>query len=390
MEHNYDAVIVGSGFAGAVTARRLAEAGKRVLVLEKRSHIGGNAYDSLDGAGVLVHRYGPHIFHTNSEAAWRFLSRFTEWHPYRHEVVGSIRGKFVPIPFNLHSVDLCFAPVKAARLRERLIAGYGPGSRVPIAELRRQSDPELRELAEYIFENVFCHYTEKQWGTPPDAVDPSVLKRVPVLVSEDDRYFQDTWQGIPAKGYTALFERMLDYPGVEVRLGTEASERLRVGEDRVYLDGEPFAGVTVYTGALDELCGCSLGRLPYRTLDFQFETLPVTWFQPKGTVNYTVDMPFTRITEFKYFLGQDLPGRTTIVREFARDYAGKEGEIPYYAVKNPGSDRLYAAYLEKISAVPRFYLLGRLAEYQYYNMDAIVARALERADEILAGWEATA
>lgn len=172
MEHNYDAVIVGSGFAGAVTARRLAEAGKRVLVLEKRSHIGGNAYDSLDGAGVLVHRYGPHIFHTNSEAAWRFLSRFTEWHPYRHEVVGSIRGKFVPIPFNLHSVDLCFAPGKAARLRERLIAGYGPGSRVPIAELRRQSDPELRELAEYIFENVFCHYTEKQWGTPPDAVDP--------------------------------------------------------------------------------------------------------------------------------------------------------------------------------------------------------------------------
>ena len=305
-------------------------------------------------------------------------------------MVGSIRGKFVPIPFNLHSVDLCFAPGKAARLRERLIAGYGPGSRVPIAELRRQSDPELRELAEYIFENVFCHYTEKQWGTPPDAVDPSVLKRVPVLVSEDDRYFQDTWQGIPAKGYTALFERMLDYPGVEVRLGTEASERLRVGEDRVYLDGEPFAGVTVYTGALDELCGCSLGRLPYRTLDFQFETLPVTWFQPKGTVNYTVDMPFTRITEFKYFLGQDLPGRTTIVREFARDYAGKEGEIPYYAVKNPGSDRLYAAYLEKISAVPRFYLLGRLAEYQYYNMDAIVARALERADEILAGWEATA
>lgn len=390
MEHNYDAVIVGSGFAGAVTARRLAEAGKRVLLLEKRSHIGGNAYDYRDKAGVVVHRYGPHIFHTNSEAAWRFLSRFTEWYPYRHEVVGSIRGQYVPIPFNLHSIGLCFPPDKAARLRERLVASYGLGSRVPIAELRREDDPELHELAEYIFANVFCRYTEKQWGTPPDAVDPPVLTRVPVLVSEDDRYFQDTWQGIPAKGYTALFERMLAYPGIEVRLGTDASERLRISESRVRLDGEPFDGVTVYTGALDELLGCTLGRLPYRTLDFQFETHPITWYQPKGTVNYTVDMPYTRITEFKYFLGQDLPGRTTIVKEFARDYTGAAGEIPCYAVKNPESERLYAAYLELVSPIPRFYLLGRLAEYQYYNMDAIVAHALACADKILTGWEAQA
>ncbi|EDS09050.1 UDP-galactopyranose mutase [Anaerotruncus colihominis] len=380
----YDAIVVGSGFAGAVTARELAEqSGARVLVLEQRPHIGGNAYDCLDAAGVRIHCYGPHIFHTNDERVYRYLSRFTQWLPYSHTVLGNIYGKLVPIPFNLNSIDALFSTEKARRLERRLVEQYGAGSRVSIHTLRQADDPELSDLASFIFENVFARYTEKQWGTPPDAVDPSVLSRVPVLVSRDNRYFQDRFQGIPRDGYTALFERLLDHPGIEVRLSIDARSLLDVSSTGVRFEGAPFNGVVVYTGALDELLGCSLGRLPYRTLDFQFETLPVTWYQPCATVNYTVDEPFTRITEFKYFSAQKIENKTTIVKEFARGYTGGSGEIPYYAVLCEKSASLYTCYLKQIAHLSRFYLIGRLAEYQYYNMDAIVGQALSRSKKIL-------
>jgi UDP-galactopyranose mutase len=387
----YDAVIIGAGFAGATAARELAErGGKKVLVLERRSHVGGNAYDCLDEAGVLIHQYGPHIFHTNQERVYRYLSRFTEWRGYEHRVVANVHGTFMPVPFNLTSLCLAFGEEEGGRLADKMVAAYGAERKVTILELRQNEDPDLARVADYVYENVFVHYTMKQWGMTPEQIDPATTARVPVFLSRDDRYFQDAYQGIPREGYTRLFERMLDHPGIDVRLGADSREVLTFEEaeegakGRVLLDGEPFAGSVIYTGALDELFDCRFGQLPYRTLDFVFETHPVTWYQPRGTVNYTVDEAFTRITEFKYFSGQDIADRTTIVKEYSRSYTGAAGEIPYYAIINPQNNELYGRYRALTERYPQFYCLGRLAEYKYYNMDAIVDRALALCDGLLA------
>lgn len=384
MSHSYDCLVIGAGPAGAVTARELAErGGKKVLVLERHNHVGGNAYDCLDAAGVLIHKYGPHIFHTNDKRVYDYLSRFTAWRDYQHRVVANVHGKMMPVPFNLTSLEMAYGAEKAARLEKKLVDTYGAEKKVTILELRQNDDPEVKELADYVYENVFVHYTMKQWGQKPEEIDPATTARVPVFLSRDDRYFQDAYQGIPQEGYTALFEEMLNHPGITVELGAEAADRLQLDRGGASLDGELFTGPIIYTGALDELFGRAFGQLPYRTLDFSFETLPVEWFQPRGTVNYTVSEPYTRITEFKYFSGQELPGKTTIVKEFSRAYTGAKDEIPYYAIINAENNALYERYQALAQALPHFYPLGRLAEYKYYNMDAIVARALDLSAAIL-------
>ena len=389
MELNFDALVVGAGYAGAVCARELAErGGKRVLVLERRDHIGGNAYDRLDEAGVLIHQYGPHIFHTNDEAVFRYLCRFTRWRDYQHRVVADLPapdgGRMqMPVPFNLTSLRKAFGPAEGKRLGEKLIAAYGAEKKVTILELRQNQDPELAKVADYVYEHVFVHYTMKQWGQTPDQIDPNTTARVPVFLSEDDRYFQDEYQGMPLKGYTPLFEAMLDHPNITVRLGEDAIPHLGLDGDVLTVDGVPFQGPVVYTGAADELFGRRFGPLPYRTLDFRFETLDQTWFQSRGTVNYTVDQPYTRITEFKHMTGQELEGRTTIVKEFSRAYTGAPEETPYYAIINGENNALYARYRALAERFPNLHLLGRLAEYKYYNMDAIVARALELAGQLI-------
>lgn len=377
----FDCLIVGCGMAGAVVAREFAErADKKVLVLEMRSHIAGNTYDLTDENGIFIHQYGPHIFHTNHQRVFDYLSRFTTWRDYEHEVVGDIYGQLMPVPFNLNSLALAYEPDKVARIEQKLIAAFGMGSKVPILELRRQTDPELEELADYIYRNVFLYYTQKQWGLAPEEIDPSVTERVPVSISYDNRYFQDTYQGIPAEGYTALFTNMLDHPNIELRLNSDARQLLRLESGEVYFDGSPFKGAVIYSGPVDALFGCRFGQLPYRTLDFVFETPPLTWYQPKGTVNYTVDRDYTRITEFKHLTGQDTDGKTTIVKEYPRSYTGAENETPYYPIENAENRALYERYKKLAGEIPQFYLLGRLAEYQYYNMDAIAKKALELAD----------
>lgn len=379
---NYDALVIGAGFAGAVTARKLAEEGnRRVLVLERRDHIGGNAYDCKDDAGILIHRYGPHIFHTNDKAVYDYLSRFTPWLDYQHRVVANVHGCLMPVPFNLDSLEIAFGE-RAPALAEKLIAAYGAESKVTILDLRQNTDPELKEIADYVYENVFVNYTMKQWGTTPEQIDPNTTARVPVFLSRDDRYFQDTYQGMPANGYTSLFTRLLDHPNITVELNCDAISRLSFSEEGVKLDGELVPGPVVYTGAVDELFGGRFGALPYRTLEFQFETHAVEWYQTRGTVNYTVDQPYTRITEFKHMTGQT-DKQTTIVKEFSKAYTGAPGEIPYYAIINPENTALYEKYKALADAVPGLHLLGRLAEYKYYNMDAIVARALALADALL-------
>ena len=390
MNHTFDALVVGAGFAGAVTARELAERGNlRVLVLERRDHIGGNAYDCLDQAGVLIHQYGPHIFHTNNKRVFDYLSRFTQWRDYQHRVIANIPdgktgGRMTyPVPFNLTSLETAFGLEEGRRLGDKLLEAYGPERKVTILELRQSADPEIAALADYVYEHVFVHYTMKQWGQTPEEIDPNTTARVPVFLSRDDRYFQDAYQGMPLEGYTPLFERLLDHPNITVELGTDARKRLDLSGERIRVDGAEFDGPVIYTGQADELFGFRFGPLPYRTLDFRFETLPQDDFQGYGTVNYTVDEDYTRITEFKHLTGQVKPGVTTIVKEYSRAYTGAPEETPYYAIINPENNALYARYKETADRFPNLRLLGRLAEYKYYNMDAIVARALELSDQLL-------
>ena len=398
MEKHYDVWVAGAGYAGAVAARALAEKGKKILVLERRDHIGGNAYDCLDEHGVLIHKYGPHIFHTNNRAVFDFLSRFTEWRRYQHRVIANLPrdnpevvpahkttdGRFFfPVPFNLDSMKNAFGMEEGKRLGQKLLDAYPAQSQVTILELRQNPDPEIAAIADYVYEHVFVHYTMKQWGQKPEDIDPNTTARVPVRLSRDGRYFQDAYQGMPLEGYTPMFERMLDHPNITVELETDALNRLELADGVIKLDGEAFDGPVIYTGQADELFGFRFGPLPYRTLDFGFQTLPQDAFQTHGTVNYTVDQPYTRITEFKHLTGQELPGVTTIMKEYSRAYTGADGEIPYYAVINPENNALYAKYKAEADKFPGLRLLGRLAEYKYYNMDAIAARALTLADGML-------
>lgn len=373
----YDAIVIGAGIAGAAAARILAEEqGKRVLVLEKKDHIGGNCYDGEDEAGILVHWYGPHIFHTDDEEVYQWLSRFTEWRSFGHEVVARVGERLLPVPFNLNTLKLVYGEEKAASLEKKLTDAFGFGARVPILKLREQQDPELRDIADYVYENVFLRYTMKQWGQTPEEIDPAVTGRVPVVISYDNRYFSDRYQGVPAGGFTLMFEKMLDHPNIEVRRKTNAKDVLSIDEEagRLFFEGEEYGGAVIYTGPADELFDCRFGRLPYRSLRFDFEHYEREDYQGHSVVNYTVSEDYTRITEFKHLTGQKAEG-TTIVKEYPFAYTGAEGEIPYYAIMNEENNTLYQKYADLAGKINRFYLLGRLAEYKYYNIDAMAARA---------------
>ena len=377
----YDYIIIGSGFAGAVVAQKMAEKGKKVLILEKRDHIGGNCYDENDEHGILIHKYGPHIFHTNSKEVYDYLSKYTKWYDYSHEVVANLNGNFIPVPFNLNTLKIVYGEEKAQKLREKLIDQYGYGTRVPILKLRENTDEDIRAIADFVYENIFLKYTMKQWGQTPEQIDPAVTGRVPVLISEDNRYFQDKYQGMPLEGFTLLFKNMLSQEGITVRLNTDAKQVLSFKEDGIYFEDDKFEGKIVYTGPIDELFDCKYGRLPYRTLRFDMTYLAEEDYQPKAVVNYTVSEDFTRITEFKKLTGQKAEG-TTIMKEYPLAYTGKAGEIPYYAISSEDNINMYNKYVELIKKYDNMYLLGRLAEYKYYNIDGIVEKALNIAKEL--------
>ncbi|MCI5857599.1 MAG: UDP-galactopyranose mutase [Agathobacter sp.] len=376
----YDTIVVGSGIAGATAARILAEEGnQKVLVIERRAHIGGNCYDRPDAYGILIHEYGPHIFHTGDETVRAFLSRFTEWYDFGHEVVAKVGDKLIPVPFNLNTLHMVYDKEKADYLEQKLIDEYGEGSRVPIMKLRENPDADVREIAEYVYQNVFLYYTMKQWGQKPEEISPEVTGRVPVVISRDNRYFKDKYQSVPLHGFTPMFEKMLDHPNIEVRTNTECRDVLAFADGGILFEGLPYEGNVIYTGALDELFDCRYGRLPYRSLDFKFEHLDEDSFQGHSVVNYTVSEDYTRITEFKFLTGQRDTDGTTIVREYPFAYTGAEGEIPYYAILNEENEALYQKYRSLTTGYPGFYLLGRLAEYKYYNIDAMAAKAMELA-----------
>ncbi|MGG3832891.1 UDP-galactopyranose mutase [Geobacillus thermocatenulatus] len=381
----FDYVIIGTGFAGSVLAERIAtQLNKKVLMIEKRNHIGGNAYDSYDSQGILIHNYGPHIFHTKVKKVWDYLSNFTDWHLYHHKVLGVIDGQKVPIPFNLNSINQLFPKNLAERLEKKLIENFGYNKKVPILKLREVEDTDLKFLADYIYEKVFLGYTTKQWGVTPEELDPSVTGRVPVYISRDDRYFQDPYQGMPKEGYTKLFERMLDHENIKILLNTDYKEVLQfnfeTGEASLF--GQKFGGKIIYTGPIDYFFDYKFGQLPYRSLNFVFEQFNQEQVQEVGTVNYPNDYNFTRITEFKHLTNQS-SDKTTTVKEFSQEYIpGKN--IPYYPIKNDNNLELYRLYKEETRKYDNLIFIGRLAEYQYYDMDMVVAKALRVFSEKIA------
>jgi UDP-galactopyranose mutase len=357
-----DVLVVGAGFAGSVIAERCASAGKSVLIIDKREHIGGNAFDERDAHGVLVHRYGPHIFHTNAPVISDYLSRFTDWIPYEHRVLAVVEGQLYPIPINqttvnrLYGLDLDDAGVAAffERVREQ---------REPV---RTSEDVVLGSVGHDLCEKFFRGYTRKQWGLDLSELSALVAARIPVRTNTDDRYFTDSFQKMPAAGYTKMFKRMLDHPNIRIEVGVDfAAVRERIEWETLF-----------YTGPIDEYFGFCYGRLSYRSLRFEHEHLAATHrFQPVGTVNYPNDEMFTRITEFKYLTGQEHAG-TSIVRE----YPQADGD-PYYPIPRPENQELYQKYRALADAEQNVFFVGRLAQYRYYNMDQVVAAALKLADQ---------
>lgn len=377
-------VIIGAGIAGCVAARKLAEEGNRnVLVIERLNHFGGNCFDETDDYGILVQKHGPHIFHTENERVREYLSRFTDWYDFKHEVVADISGLFLPVPFNLNTLRMVFEEGKAERLERKLIRGYGYSNRVSVLELRKDKDSEIREVAEYAYNNIYLKYTIKQWGHSPEKARPEVLSRVPIVISKDNCYFKDRYQGVPLDGFTSMFRRMLNHRNIEIRLETDCADVLRFVDGKIFLLGKEFKGEVIYTGAIDELFRYRFGRLPYRTLNFKFEHYDSDSFLGHSVVNYTMSEDFTRITEFKYLTGQKDVDGTTIAKEYPRDYSGMEGEIPYYAVINDESRALYEKYRALAMLYDNFYLLGRLAEFKYYNMDEVALKAMDLAESIM-------
>lgn len=372
-----DVIIIGAGFAGATVANVLANKGKDVLIIDKRDHIGGNAYDYME-EDIMIHKYGPHIFHTNSKEVFDYLSNFTEWYKYEHKVLGHVDNKLVPIPFNFKSIEECL-PEKAEKLIDLLKKDYGEGKKVPIMELLSNENEDIRYLANYIYEHVFKYYTMKQWDMKVEELDSAVSARVPVNTSYDDRYFNDAYQYMPKEGYTKLIGKMLDNEHIEVLLGTNVTDILKLEDGTIYYNGEVFEGDVYYTGALDELFEYKHGELPYRSLDLILERLNKT-FQDAATENYPEnDVKFTRITEYKHFMENEPKGVTYIHTEYPFPYKrnGEVGNVPYYPIIKDENQALYETYVKEASKYPKLHLIGRLAEYKYYNMDAIVLKALE-------------
>jgi UDP-galactopyranose mutase len=355
----YDYLIVGCGFAGSVLAERLANVhGARILMIDKRDHVGGNAFDEKDEAGILIHRYGPHIFHTNSDEVFNYLSRFTEWRPYEHRVLATVRDKLVPIPINRTTLNGLFG---LDLQTDEDAAAYLASRAETVEEIRTSEDVVINAVGRELYELFFRGYTRKQWGLDPSELDKSVTARIPTRTNTDDRYFTDKHQAMPADGYTAMFKRMLDNPLITIALGTDFRD----------VQQEIDAAHTIYTGPIDEYFDWRFGKLPYRSLKFVHSTIDAEHYQPVGTVNYpSEDVPYTRISEYKHLTGQR-HRKTSITLE----YPSAEGD-PYYPVPRAENQALYKRYEALADATTGVTFVGRLATYRYYNMDQIVGQAL--------------
>lgn len=370
----FDYMIVGAGYAACILAERLAtQLDKKVLIVEKRNHIAGNAYDYYDESGILVHKYGPHIFHTSSKKVWDYLSQFTEWNTYTHYVKAVVDGKSVPVPFNLNSIFELF-PIKfAEKLESKLIEKYGFGLKIPILKMKEAEDEDIKFLADYIYKNIFYGYTVKQWDLKPEELDYNVTSRVPVYISRDNRYFQDSYQALPKKGYTAMFEKMIEHPNISLLLKTDYKNALE------YIKFDKM----IYTGPLDYYFDNMFGELPYRSLRFDMQTFDKEKYQEVGQVNYPNNYDYTRITEFKH-LSQQSHSKTSVAFEYPQKYISGIND-PYYPIPRPVNNEIFNKYKSEADKLEgSVYFVGRMADYKYYNMDQIAGVALQMFEKQLA------
>lgn len=358
-------LIVGAGFASSVCARELAEAGHQILMVDRRNHIAGNAFDVKDEQGILIHQYGPHIFHTNSERIFNYLSKYTEWYQYEHRVRCVVEGKEYPFPINRDTLNQLYG----LDLTEEQAANFYEKMREPKEKVLSSEDVVLNSVGRDLYEKFFLNYTKKQWGLDPSQLKAGVAARIPTRTNSDDRYFTDTYQMMPLHGYTTMFENLLAHPNIRIQLSTEFKDVLN--------ENNQFDHI-VYTGCIDEFYDYKFGKLPYRSLRFEHQHLENTeQYQSVGTVNYPNDFDFTRITEFKHLTGQKHPS-TSIVRE----YPTSEGD-PYYPIPRDENEKLFKQYQALANAEENVTFVGRLAEYRYYNMDQVVGAALNAVDKIL-------
>ncbi|MFL6514692.1 MAG: UDP-galactopyranose mutase [Chthoniobacterales bacterium] len=357
MSATFDYLVVGAGFAGSVVAERLArELNQTVLLCDRRNHVGGNAYDCADKAGVLIHQYGPHIFHTNSKEIFDYLSQFTAWRAYEHRVLASVNGTLYPVPVNLDTINRVFGLDLSEHQAQNFLASVAE-TRDPI---RTSEDVVLSRVGRELYEKFFRGYTRKQWGLDPSQLDAQVTARIPVRTNRDDRYFTDAFQFMPKQGFTRMFENMLDHPNITIDLNADYREVCKHVRFRKL----------IFTGPVDEFFEYRFGKLPYRSLEFRHETLDQEWLQPVAVVNYPNEFDYTRITEFKHLTGQKSP-RTSIVYEYPR----ASGD-PYYPVPRPENAAIYSRYRELADSTSNVHFVGRLATYRYYNMDQVVGQAL--------------
>jgi UDP-galactopyranose mutase len=360
----FDFLIVGAGFSGSVLAERLAtQANKKILIIDKRDHIGGNAYDYYNNDGILIHKYGPHIFHTNSKEVFEYLSQFTHWRPYEHKVLASVDGQLVPIPINLNTINQLYNLNLSSADVEDFFAKRAEN----VDRIKTSEDVVVSKVGKELYEKFFRGYTRKMWDLDPSELDASVTARVPTRTNRDNRYFTDTYQAMPLHGYSCLFRNMLSHRNIKIMLNTDYKE---------IIDIIPHRNL-IFTGPIDEYFNYCYGKLPYRSLEFRFETVDKEVFQPTGTVNYPNEQLYTRITDFKYLTGQVHP-KTAIVYEFPK----AEGD-PYYPVPRPENAELYKKYQQLASTMKNTYFVGRLATYKYYNMDQVVAQALTMFKKIM-------
>jgi UDP-galactopyranose mutase len=353
----FDYLIVGAGFAGSVLAERLAsKANKKVLLIDKRNHIAGNTYDYFNNDGILVHKYGPHIFHTNSKDVFDYLSVFTPWRWYEHKVLASVDGQLVPIPINLNTINSLYG----LNLSSDQVEAFLSSKAEKLSRVKTSEDVVVSKVGRELYEKFFKGYTRKQWGLDPSELDASVTARIPTRTNKDNRYFTDTYQAMPLHGYTRMFEEMLSHPNIKIMLNTDYREIQEL---------IPYKNL-IYTGPIDSYFDYCYGKLPYRSLEFKFETKEAECVQPTGTVNYPNEHPYTRSTEFKYLTGQQ-HAKTTVVYE----YPLAEGD-PYYPIPRPENAEIYKKYQQLASTLPNVYFTGRLGTYKYYNMDQVVAQSL--------------
>ena len=371
----FDVVIIGAGLVGAVLAERLAKSGKKILLIERRKHVAGNCYDELDTNGILIHKYGPHLFHTDDEQVWKYLSKFTEWQLYHHRVKVIIDGKLVPLPFNLNTLHEVFPKSLADKLETALLRNFEYGKKVPILELKKFADADLQFLADFVYEKIFLHYTEKQWGLPPDKISGAVTARVPILIGRDDRYFNDRFQGVPKLGYSNLVKNMIDHKNIKLLLNTNFNEVMSLSGEDIFLFDHKFDGRLIYTGQLDELFDKKFGDLTYRSIKMKFERIDAELFQAAPVVNYPNNYDFTRITEFKQINPTKSP-RTTILKEYPQAHVAGLNE-PYYPLFTNEARAAYEKYSAELAKFKNITAVGRLAEYRYYDMGDVVKRALE-------------